>query len=263
MKTFYIACLSLILLSGAYGQSLSPDEFLGYRLGTRFTYHHLVVDYFKALAASHPSQVKLIPYGSTYEGRPLFAAVLANPENLGKIEKIRNDHLRSIGLKDGKPEGTVPAIAWLSYNVHGNEAVSSEAAMKVAYEILNKENKVTQDVLRNTIVIIDPCVNPDGHERYTQWYNRVSSFTPDPLDYAWEHTEPWPGGRFNHYLADLNRDWAWQQQKESKERLKLYNQWMPHLHADFHEMGPESSYYFPPGRPAFSQGYHRMATGFQ
>ncbi|HEX8348414.1 MAG TPA: zinc carboxypeptidase, partial [Hymenobacter sp.] len=96
-----------------------------------------------------------------------------------------------------------------------------------------------------------PCVNPDGHERYVQWYNRARSAQPNASPYAWEHHEPWPGGRYNHYYFDLNRDWAWQTQQESKQRIVLYNQWLPQVHADFHEMGPNNSYYFSPAAKPF------------
>ncbi|MFB0908674.1 MAG: M14 family zinc carboxypeptidase, partial [Spirosomataceae bacterium] len=149
------------------------------------------------------------------------------------------------------------------YNVHGNEAVSSEAVMVVLYELLNKQNAVTQDILKNTIVILDPCINPDGRDRYANWYNRFVGTKPDLNAASIEHHEPWPGGRFNHYLFDLNRDWAWQTQVESQQRMKLYHEWMPHLHADFHEMGANSTYYFPPSAKPFHEDLTTWQRDFQ
>lgn len=254
---FYFLFLGMVLPVSA--QNPTPENFLKYPLGSKFTFHSKIVDYVKALAEKNPSQVKLIPYGSTYEGRPLMVAVIATPENIAKIEGIRTDNLKSIGMMEGTPSGKIPAIAWLSYNVHGNEAVSSESVMQVMYELLNKNNATTQGILKNTVVILDPCINPDGRDRYAQWYNRVMAVNTDPTPWSWEHNEPWPGGRYNHYLFDLNRDWAWQLQKESQQRIKLYNQWMPHLHADFHEMGSGSSYYFPPA----SKPFHKDITAWQ
>jgi hypothetical protein len=255
--------LLLFLLSfgrpEAHGQNPTPEEYLGYPLGSKFSFHHRIADYVRLLAEKNPDRVKLIPYGTSYEGRPLLVAVVASPENLARLESIRTNNLKSIGLLDGKATGAVPAIAWLSYNVHGNEAVSSEAVMQVIYELLNTGNATTQGVLKNTVVILDPCINPDGRDRYAQWYNRVMAVGADATPFAWEHNEPWPGGRYNHYYFDLNRDWAWQQQKESQERLRLYNQWMPHLHADFHEMGSASSYYFPPA----ARPFHKDITAWQ
>jgi hypothetical protein len=252
---FFLTSLSSL----TFAQNPTPESFLGYPLGSKFTFHSRILDYVQTLADKNPSRVKIIPYGTSYEGRPLLVAVVATEENLAKLETIRTDNLKSIGMLPGNASGKVPAIAWLSYNVHGNEAVSSEAVMKVMYELLNTSNQTTQDILKNTVVIIDPCINPDGRDRYAQWYNRVAAVNVDPTPWSWEHNEPWPGGRVNHYLFDLNRDWAWQVQKESQQRIRLYNQWMPHLHADFHEMGSGSSYYFPPA----SKPFHKDITGWQ
>jgi hypothetical protein len=237
----------------------TPEEFLGYRLGTKFSFHHRIVDYVRYVAAQNPTQVKTIDYGITFEGRPLMVAVIASPENLAKIEEIRTNNLKSIGLLEGKPTGKVPAIAWLSYNVHGNEAVSAEAVMQVLYELLNKNNVTTQAILKNTVVILDPCINPDGRDRYAQWYNRVANQGGNATPFAIEHREPWPGGRFSHYIFDPNRDWAWQTQEITQQRVKLYNQWMPHLHADFHEMGINTPYYFAPS----AKPYHEDLTKWQ
>ncbi|HLK97002.1 MAG TPA: hypothetical protein VK364_04475, partial [Hymenobacter sp.] len=120
-------------------------------------------------------------------------------------------------------------------------------------------NEQTRQYLERTVLLVDPCVNPDGRERYVQWYNRVRANVPNASPYAWEHHEPWPGGRFNHYYFDLNRDWAWQTQQESRQRLTLYNQWLPQIHADFHEMGPDDPYYFSPA----AKPYHEDITDFQ
>jgi hypothetical protein len=251
--------LSLNLFGLTAQTTKTPEEFLGYRLGTKFSFHHRIVDYVKYVAAQNPSQVKTIEYGNTFEGRPLMVAIIASPENLLKIEEIRTNNLKNIGLLEGKATAKVPAIAWLSYNVHGNEAVSSEAVMQVLYELLNKSNTTTQAVLKNTVVILDPCINPDGRDRYAQWYNRVANQGGNATPYAIEHNEPWPGGRFSHYLFDPNRDWAWQTQEITQQRVKLYNQWMPHLHADFHEMGYNTPYYFPPS----AKPYHEDLTKWQ
>ncbi len=259
MTRYLYSFFFLVFFFTARAQNPTPDQFLGYKLGSKFTYHHQILDYIRQLQKQNPDRVKLIQYGSTYEGRPLMTAFISSPENIANLETIRTNHLKSIKMLDGKADGKVPPIVWLSYNVHGNEAVSANSSMKVVYELLNKDNAITQGIIKNSVVIIDPCQNPDGYERYTQWYNRYQNAVPDVTPYALEHDEPWPGGRFNHYLFDLNRDWAWQTQKETQDRIALYNQWMPHLHADFHEMGSNRSYYFPPAAKPF----HKDITSWQ
>jgi hypothetical protein len=238
--------LSLLLTSVIAQTSLqSPEQFLGYELGDRFTRHHRVIEYFQNVTAARPNNVKFIQYGETYEHRPLVVAIIASDENFKKLEQIRLDNLKRTGFEQGAPATNV-ALVWLSYNVHGNEANSTEASMKTIYDLANPSNTKTQAWLKNTIVIIDPCINPDGRDRYANFYNQYGNQPADPSPDAREHREPWPGGRANHYLFDLNRDWAWQSQIESQNRIKLYNQWMPHVHVDFHEMGYNSPYFFAP-----------------
>lgn len=245
----------LICISFLSAQDITkPSEFLGYELGTTFSRHHQVMDYFQTLTNEKSDQVKLINYGKTNENRPLYLAFVSSPENIENLEKIRENHLKNAGLVDGESSSDI-AVVWLSYNVHGNEASSTEASMLTLYELLTEK----QDWLKNTLVIIDPCVNPDGRDRYVNWYNQTGNkpFNPDPQ--AREHDEPWPNGRPNHYLFDLNRDWAWATQVETQARLKQYNQWMPHIHVDFHEQGINEPYYFAPAAKPF----HEIITSWQ
>jgi murein tripeptide amidase MpaA len=224
-KIFFV-----LLLMQAYtltAQTLqSPEQFLGYKIGTHFTPHYKILNYFNAVAQAKPDMVKIENYGTTYEGRDLVLAFIASPENLQKLDAIRVNNLRLAGVVKDKmmplTDGA-PAIVWLSYNVHGNEASSSEAAMLVLYALVDGGNTQTKEWLKNTVVIIDPCINPDGHDRYVNWYNTAvgAGFNVNPD--AREHDEPWPYGRTNHYNFDLNRDWAWQTQKETQERMTKYN----------------------------------------
>ncbi|MBN8820812.1 MULTISPECIES: M14 metallopeptidase family protein [unclassified Spirosoma] len=239
---------------------LTPDQFLGYRIGSRFTPHYRVLAYAEQVARQLPNRVKLIPYGTTYEGRQLMVVAIASEANMARLEEIRTNNLKRIGLLEGTPTSAPqPPIAWLSYNVHGNEAVSSEAFMEVLYRLLNTTDAVSQKIMNTTVVLLDPGLNPDGHDRYVNWYNQMLGRTPNPAPNAREHNEPWPGGRYTHYLFDPNRDWAWQTQEITQQRMALYQQWMPQLHGDFHEMGVESPYYFAPS----AKPYHEDITPYQ
>ena len=246
------------LHSFAQERLLSPAEFLGYEPGERFTLHEKAADYFRHVSAVLPNAA-LFPYGETYEGRPLFYVVITSPENFGKLEDIRRNNLRRSGMSEGTPSGEKIAIVWLSYNVHGNEASSLEAAMKTLYELGNPAHTATNDWLKNTVVIIDPCINPDGRDRYANFYNQFGNKPPNASADAVEHHEPWPGGRSNHYFFDLNRDWAWITQVESQQRIKAYNHWLPHVHVDFHEQGYNSPYYFAPA----AEPIHEVISAWQ
>lgn len=251
-----ILLISTSLLSQA--QLKSPDKFLGYELGDRFTRHHKVVEYFEHVTAVN-SNVKLIQYGETYEHRPLTYAIISSPENMNRLEEIRVNNLKRAQFEEGVATDDGIAIVWLSYNIHGNEASSTEASMKTMYALANTSNSVTQDWLKNTIVIIDPCINPDGRDRYANFYNQYGNKNFNPNGDDMEHREPWPGGRPNHYLFDLNRDWAWQTQVESASRSKVYHEWMPHIHVDFHEQYINNPYYFAPA----AEPLHEVITPWQ
>ncbi|MFC5626852.1 M14 family metallopeptidase [Algoriphagus winogradskyi] len=252
--------LSLFIFSNtisSWAQIQTPEQFLGYKPGDRFTPHHRMVDYFEHVAANNPN-VKLIQYGETNEKRPLIVAILSSSENMANLEQIRTDNLKRTGMMDGNPSTSVP-INWMSFNVHGNESVGMEAAISSFYTLANPENAKSQEWLKNQVVIIDPCINPDGRDRYSNWYNQKMNTTLQPDLQSVEHNEPWPGGRANHYLFDLNRDWAWQVQMESQARMKLYNEWMPQLHLDFHEQGINNPFYMAPA----AEPLHEQLTEWQ
>lgn len=263
MRKYSLSFLLLLLSTiSLFAQIPSPDEFLGYPLGTKFTPHQKVVDYFKKVAASSKN-LQLQTYGKTYEGRELLLAVISDPANMDDIEQIRAANL-GLAKADKSASKTTkqPAIVWLSYNVHGNESNSTETSMRVLYTLANADSK-TKEWLKNTVVIIDPCLNPDGRERYVSNYNMVSGTVPNPDPSAVEHTEPWPGGRPNHYYFDLNRDWAWQTQVESQQRVIAYHKWMPQVHVDFHEQSYNEPYYFAPAAEPVHQDITPWQREFQ
>lgn len=241
------------------GQLKSPNDFLPTKYGEAMTPHHEVVAYVNYVAANS-NRVKMIEYGRTNEDRPLILLFISTPENLANLEDIRQTNLYNIGFQKEAPKTkNEKVITWLGFNVHGNENAGTESSMKVIHQLTDPNNSQTAALLANNIVIIDPCLNPDGYARYTHWSRAISGKNIHPTMSDIEHMEPWPGGRTNHYFFDLNRDWAWQAQVETQQRMKIYNQWMPHVHGDFHEMGYNSHYYFAPA----AKPYHEYITEFQ
>ncbi|SHG14791.1 Zinc carboxypeptidase [Flavobacterium segetis] len=244
-KTILSFCLMLAFVSNISAQLQSPTEFLP-AYGKQITHYHQVEDYFKYLT-DKSNLIKQQKYGLTPELRDLNVFFISSPENLANLEQIRNNNLAAIGLSNSKNQMIGDKlIVWLSFNVHGNEFAGTESAMTVAYELINPTNIETKKWLENTIVILDPCINPDGYSRYGNWLREISGKKNHPELSDREHMEDWPGGRYNHYLFDLNRDWAWQTQPESQQRIALYNKWMPQVHTDVHEQGFDSPYFFPP-----------------
>lgn len=251
MKKLLLALFVLSAFTTIAQELKSPSEFLGYELGTQFTRHHEVVDYYQYLASVATDRVQLQEYGKTNERRPLLLAYISSAANMQNLEAIRVAHLKNT-VGEGEPS---KAIVWLSYNVHGNESVSTEASMQTIYDLLTTKSAY----LENTVVLMDPCINPDGRDRYVNWYNENKN-TPNTIDpNSKEHHEGWLSGRANHYMFDLNRDWAWLTQVESQQRLKYFNKWLPHVHVDFHEQGVDNPYYFAPA----AEPFHEVITDFQ
>jgi hypothetical protein len=239
----------------------SPASFLGYELGEQFTPHHRIVDYVQHVAARSPA-VTLQHYGTSHEGRPLLLATITTPDNHNRLETIRRSNLQRAGRIDGTPQ-TDEAIVWLSYGVHGDEASSPEAAMKTLHALADTSTARTQGWLEDTVVLLDPALNPDGRQRYVQWFRQTVGATANPHPSAREHHPPWAPGRTNHYYFDLNRDWAWAVQHETRERLDVYHRWMPNVHVDYHEMGADDPYYFAPGAEPFHEDLTEWQRDFQ
>lgn len=248
LRYFLFLCL-LSLTQPVFGQNTlkSPDEFFPHKRGEQFTPHHQLTAYFEYLATNAASTMRLENYGKTNEGRPLQIAVFSSPENIARLEQIRLNNLRLTGLADGQPDLNNPvAIVWLSMSVHGNEPSGSECSPILAHRLATQSDPKIMEWLKNTVVILDPSLNPDGYDRYTHWNRMASNLQKNPRPDSREHREPWPGGRSNHYYFDLNRDWAWATQAESQQRLVVYQRWMPHVHADVHEQFIDNPYYFAP-----------------
>ncbi|HVE72344.1 MAG TPA: M14 metallopeptidase family protein [Thermoanaerobaculia bacterium] len=238
-----VVILSLVVCTAVVAQVPSPEEFLGYRVGERFTPHHRILAYFDELA-KRSNLITVRRIGSSYEDRPLVLATLTSAKNHAALNDIRaNVTMLARGEGDAAAiTKSTPAVVWLAFGVHGNESSSAEASMMVAHNLLTENVRLLEDL----VVVIDPLENPDGRERYINWFHRTRGIRPNANPEAFEHQEPWPGGRFNHYLIDMNRDWAWQSQRETQARAAAYREWMPQVFVDFHEMFWGSSYFFPP-----------------
>ncbi|AOE49171.1 M14 family metallopeptidase [Kangiella sediminilitoris] len=220
----------------------TPKSVLGHQVGTWHVRPDQSLAYFKALSESS-DKVALKEIGRTHENRPLITAYISTPENIAQLESIKEKRQDINGY-----EG--PNLVWLGYSVHGNEASGANAAMLVAYRLAASEEPWIQQLLENTIIMIDPMLNPDGLDRFANWVNRYKGkqLNSDPASI--EHNEAWPSGRTNHYWFDLNRDWLLLQHPESQARIEHFYQWRPHIVGDFHEMGTNSTYFFQPGVPS-------------
>ncbi len=224
---------------------------VGHAPGARITSPDQTYAYLKALAEAAPDRARLVQYAVSWEGRPLYYLVLSAPANMAKLEAIRADMASIAGGRPGN--GSALPVTWLAYGVHGNEISSTDAALMTAYHLLAATDDArAAKIMANTIVVVDPMQNPDGRARFVNNFLASTGITPAADRQAAEHDEPWPSGRVNHYMFDLNRDWFTLSQPETRGKVAAIRQWNPVVVVDLHEMGGDETYFFSPAAQPFN-----------
>ena len=229
------------------------ESVVGHRIRGEVSSPEEIAVYLRALADAAPERTRLVEYGETWEGRPLQALLVGSPANMARLEEIQAGLQRLAdprGLRGAEVDALVadlPVLVSLVHGIHGNEISSAGAAMAMAYHLLAARDEPGAAMIReNAVVLIDPAQNPDGRARFVLGTRQGRGRWADPHPLSAEHDEPFPGGRTNHYLFDLNRDWFAQTQMESRARTALLLEWPSQVVVDVHEMGGNSTYYFPP-----------------
>jgi hypothetical protein len=241
-----------ILPEGAVYDSTvpTPAQVLGQEIGRWHLRHDQLIDYFAALADAS-DRVTLEVQGLTHENRQLLVATVTSPDNHARLEQIRQRHLELSDPQAPTPTdeelADLPIVVYLGYSIHGNEASGSNAAPLVAYHLAASQDPEIQALLEESVILIDPSLNPDGMGRFASWANMHRGVHAVADADHREHQEGWPSGRTNHYWFDLNRDWLLLQHPESRARVKTFHRWKPNLLGDYHEMGSNSTYFFQPG----------------
>ena len=229
-----------------------PKDIIFHEVGEYHVTHDRLVNYMKAIAAAAPERVKLETMGFTCEQRPQVLLIITSPKNHQRLEEIRQQHIQ---LTDPAKSASLnidnmPIVVWIGHSIHGNEPSGANAALLSAYYLAAAQGKQIEDLLENTVILFDPSFNPDGLQRFSTWVNQHKSknLVSDPN--SREFNEVWPGGRFNHYWFDLNRDWLPAVHIESQNRLKWFHRWKPNILTDHHEQGSNATFFFQPGVPS-------------
>ncbi|GAB3540304.1 M14 family metallopeptidase [Pontibacter brevis] len=229
----------------------TPKDILGYNVGEWHVSHDQLAMYVRQMAELS-DRMTLVEYARTHENRPLYLLTITSPENLRNIEQLKAQHKK---LTEPAQSGSVdisnmPAVVWMGYSVHGNEPSGSNAALLAIYHLAAAQGPEIDKLLSETVILLDPSINPDGLNRFASWVNthRGKNLVTDAN--SAEFDEVWPRGRTNHYWFDLNRDWLPLQHPESKGRLAKFHEWKPNVLTDHHEMGTNSTFFFQPGIPS-------------
>ena len=229
-----------------------PKDIIYHEVGEWHVTHDRLVNYMRAVAAAAPGRIKLETMGLTYENRPQVLLIITSPANHQRLEEIRQQHLL---LSDPAKSASVnidnmPVVVYIGQSIHGNEPSGSNAALLSAYYLAAAQGIQMDDLLQNVVILFDPSFNPDGLQRFSTWANQHKSknLVSDPN--SREFNEVWPGGRFNHYWFDLNRDWLPAVHVESQNRLEWFHKWKPNILTDHHEQGSNATFFFQPGVPS-------------
>lgn len=239
----------------------TPASVLGYPIGKWHPGHDLLVKYLERLDAAS-DRISMQEYGRTHEDRPLLMLTITAPENHARLKSIRQQHLEA--LDPNAKQTSDKMVVWQGFNVHGDEASAASAGLLYAYFLAAVESGPWTEYLRNTVILLDPCLNPDGYNRYAVRANQFAGQQPVAHPATREHNEPWPSSRTNHYLFDLNRDWLAATQPETPGRLRIFHSWKPHIVTDHHETESRNGFYFHPGKrslvhPLTPEDYYPMA----
>jgi hypothetical protein len=229
----------------------TPKSVIGHEVGEWHVTHDKLIGYMRAVAEAS-DRITIDEHAKTYEDRPVVLLTVTSPQNQANIDQIRENQK---ALADPDRSGNLdvsemPVVIYLGYSIHGNEPSGSNASMVMAYHLAAAQSEEALSMLDNSVILIDPSLNPDGLNRFATWVNMHKSHTTVTDPNAREYNEVWPGGRTNHYWFDLNRDWLPVQHPSSRGRIHKFQEWHPNVLTDFHEMGTDATYFFQPGVPA-------------
>ncbi len=267
IRNLLIVCFSLLVLAPGQAQKQeltyylpdiaydpaipTPESFLGWQIGEWHISHDLQLAYMRTLAAASP-RFTLTEYARTHEQRPLVYLTITSPDNHARLDDLKARH---VALTDPDLSGDIelddtPIVLYQGFSIHGNEPSGGNAAPLVAYYLAAGQGEEIEALLDNTVILFDPCYNPDGFQRFSTWANmhKNLNMTADPQDR--EYDESWPRGRTNHYWFDLNRDWLPVQHPEGRGRVVTFHDWKPNVLTDHHEMGTNATFFFMPGEPS-------------
>lgn len=227
----------------------TPEEVLGYQVGEWHVTHDQLYMYMKAVAAAS-DRVMIEETGRTYEMRPQVVLTISSPSNLSRLEEIKVERAKLRDPNQNVSIEEMPVVMFMGYSVHGNEPSGANASLLAAYHFA-AANEIEGE-LEDIVLLLDPAINPDGLNRFASWVNSHKAYNLNGDPNGREYNEAWPRGRTNHYWFDLNRDWLPVQHPESRNRVRVFQSWLPNIHLDFHEMGTNNTFFFQPGVPSRS-----------
>jgi hypothetical protein len=245
----------------------TPDAILGVPAGSRVASHDEVLAAYR-LWDSASERLKLFPYGRTHEGRQLVYAVFTSPQNHARLESWLASRFEgeAPAARDASADAAFaadkPIVVWMGYGIHGDEPSATDAALVMGWHLAAGTSPDVTALLSDMVVVIDPCLNPDGRERIRSQLVQMSGYVTN-MDHDSMQRGRWPHGRGNHYLIDMNRDWVAGVAPETRGRWRAQRQFEPQVVIDGHEMGPLDTFLFYPQAQAHHPNLPPTLDGWQ
>lgn len=227
----------------------TPESIIGHQVG-EFHVSHDKLSHYVQEVSKNSDRVKLVNRGKTYENRTSWLMIITSESNHSRLEEIRKNHLELSNSKNKNIDVTnMPIVVYQGFSVHGDEPSGTNASLPLIYHLLASNSEETKELLNDVVILLDPSLNPDGLQRFSQWANSNKNQSLNPDNNDREYNQYWPRARTNHYWFDLNRDYLPNQLIESNFKIQTYTEWLPNIMTDHHEMGTNSSFFFQPGVP--------------
>ena len=224
----------------------TPEQILGHRLGDEPVRHHQLVEYITRVAELS-DRLSLEVIGYSHERRPILFVVATSPENHGRLDSIRAQHIALTEAGAPPISDDMPGVTWVNYGVHGAESSGMDASLPFIYHLAAATGGEIDRILSDTVILVTAIFNPDGHSQRVAWFDAYGGQQriTDPAHI--EHQFDWRFARTNHYGFDLNRQWLLLTQPEPRAWMRKWHEWRPNLTVDYHEMSSGDTYYFHPG----------------
>jgi hypothetical protein len=232
----------------AQSRITSPEKFFGFQLGSdrHIARWDKIVEYYKLLEKEGSGKIKVVDMGPTTMGNPFLLAIISSPNNMAKLERLREVNLRISdprGLTEQEIKkliGEGRAVICQSMSLHASEIGGTQMAPELPYDLLSRRDEETQRILDNVVFLMVPSFNPDGAIMVSDWYQKTLGTEYEGAGLPW---------LYHKYVGhDNNRDAFQTNMIESQYMAKiLFTDWIPQAYLDHHHMGSYGArIYVPP-----------------
>lgn len=216
---------------------VTPEQYFGFQMGAdrKLAGWDKLHAYYQSLDQAS-DRMQMVELGKSSEGRPYVAIFISSPENLAKLDRLRQLNAQLAdprGLGEAQVEQVVDearAVIIQSFALHSSEVAAAQTAAEFVYDSIARDDPEAARVRDNVISIVMPSINPDGTQMIADWYMKYVGTKYEAARLPW---------LYQLYSGhDNNRDGFALNLPESQHFAKLmYRDWVPQAYVDHHQMG--------------------------